>query len=66
MKLQPINIIVGTRLIANSNGSVWVVVKQKSKRFQYSFDIRLASSKDSKIHEDLDMDLIIDKFEWYF
>jgi hypothetical protein len=66
MKLQPINIIVGTRLIAKSNGSVWVVVNKISHRSKYKFNIRLASSKDSKIHEDLDMDLIIDKFDWYF
>jgi hypothetical protein len=66
MNLKPINIIVGTRLKAKLNGNVWVVVNKKSKLFKYSFDIRLAASADSKIHEDLSLETIIDKFEWYF
>ena len=66
MTLEPNNIIEGTRLKAKSNGSVWVVVKKKSKRFVYKYDIRLASSQDSKIHEDISIETIIERFEWFF
>ena len=67
MKPQPINIIVGTRLKAKLNCNVWVVEKLwlDSKMQKSKVDIRLAVSKDSKLHENLDMDLIIEKFEWY-
>ena len=67
MKLQPINIIVGTKLKAKLNGNLWVVEKLwlDSKMQKSKVDIRLAVSKDSKLHKDLNMDLIIEKFEWY-
>ena len=68
MNLQPINFIKGTRLKAKLNGNIWVVDRlwfdnkmQKSK-----VDIRLASSNDSKLHEGLDINLVIEKFTWFF